>query len=198
MELKLTKPIVFFDLETTGINIGNDRIVEISMLKIFPNGNKESNTWLVNPEIEIPAEASAIHGITNEKVANETAFNTTFTDKTASFSGASDLLVNADISFLKEWKKTERNLMATVAFSTYSDKIYAIGTQGRGNIVEKSIGSLDFIIKSKLTKNLGIGLSAKNLLNPDFKMVQENPNSDITIQSFKKGINTSLSLNYKF
>lgn len=134
----------------------------------------------------------------NEKVANETAFNTTFTDKTASFSGASDLLVNADISFLKEWKKTERNLMATVAFSTYSDKIYAIGTQGRGNIVEKSIGSLDFIIKSKLTKNLGIGLSAKNLLNPDFKMVQENPNSDITIQSFKKGINTSLSLNYKF
>ena len=46
MELKLLKPIVFFDLETTGINIGNDRIVEISMLKIFPNGNKESKTWL--------------------------------------------------------------------------------------------------------------------------------------------------------
>jgi len=74
MELKLTKPIVFFDLETTGINIGNDRIVEISILKIFPNGNKESKTWLVNPEIEIPAEASAIHGITNEKVVTEPTF----------------------------------------------------------------------------------------------------------------------------
>ena len=74
MELKLTKPIVFFDLETTGINIGNDRIVEISMLKIFPNGNKESNTWLVNPEIEIPAETSAIHGITNERVVTEHTF----------------------------------------------------------------------------------------------------------------------------
>jgi DNA polymerase-3 subunit epsilon len=74
MELKLTKPIVFFDLETTGINIGNDRIVEISMLKIFPNGNKESNTWLVNPEIEIPAETSAIHGITNERVVTEPTF----------------------------------------------------------------------------------------------------------------------------
>ena len=74
MELKLTKPIVFFDLETTGINIGNDRIVEISMLKIFPNGNKESNTWLVNPEIEIPAETSAIHGITNERVVSEPTF----------------------------------------------------------------------------------------------------------------------------
>lgn len=74
MELKLTKPIAFFDLETTGINIGLDRIVEISILKIFPDGKKESKTWLVNPEIEIPAEASAIHGITNEKVVTEPTF----------------------------------------------------------------------------------------------------------------------------
>ena len=74
MELKLTKPIIFFDLETTGINIANDRIVEISILKIYPNGNKESKTWLVNPIIEIPKEASDIHGITNEKVLNEPTF----------------------------------------------------------------------------------------------------------------------------
>lgn len=74
MDLKLTKPIVFFDLETTGINVGKDRIVEISLLKIFPNGNKESKTWLVNPEIEIPEEVSAIHGITNEKVVTEPTF----------------------------------------------------------------------------------------------------------------------------
>ncbi|MBP8793685.1 MAG: 3'-5' exonuclease [Lutibacter sp.] len=75
MELKLSKPIVFFDLETTGINIANDRIVEISILKVFPNGNKESKTWLVNPVIEIPKEASDIHGITNEQVVNEPTFN---------------------------------------------------------------------------------------------------------------------------
>ena len=65
---------MFFDLETTGVNIGKDRIVEISILKVFPNGNKESKTWLVNPEVEIPAESSAIHGITNEMVANEATF----------------------------------------------------------------------------------------------------------------------------
>ena len=53
MELKLTKPIVFFDLETTGINVSKDRIVEISILKVFPNGNKESFTWRVNPEMKI-------------------------------------------------------------------------------------------------------------------------------------------------
>ena len=74
MELKLERPLVFFDLETTGINIAMDRIVEISILKIFPNGNKESKTWLVNPEIEIPKEASDIHGITNEKVVTEPTF----------------------------------------------------------------------------------------------------------------------------
>ncbi|WP_298370298.1 3'-5' exonuclease [uncultured Lutibacter sp.] len=75
MELELKKPIIFFDLETTGINIAKDRIVEISILKVFPNGNKESKTWLVNPEMEIPKEASDIHGITNEKVVTEPTFN---------------------------------------------------------------------------------------------------------------------------
>ena len=74
MNLNLEKPIVFFDLETTGVNIGTDRIVEISILKVFPNGNKESKTWLVNPEVEIPKNASDIHGITNEKVATEPTF----------------------------------------------------------------------------------------------------------------------------
>ncbi|HAO14557.1 MAG TPA: DNA polymerase III subunit epsilon [Tenacibaculum sp.] len=74
MELNLKKPIVFFDLETTGINIATDRIVEISILKVFPNGNKESKTWLVNPEIQISEEATAVHGITNEKVVSEPTF----------------------------------------------------------------------------------------------------------------------------
>lgn len=74
MELKLTKPICFFDLEATGTNVAKDRIVEISILKVFPNGNKESKTWLVNPEMPIPKEVIAIHGITDEKVANEPTF----------------------------------------------------------------------------------------------------------------------------
>jgi len=74
MQLNLTKPICFFDLETTGINISKDRIVEISILKVFPNGKEESRTWLVNPEMTIPKEVTEIHGITNEKVANEPTF----------------------------------------------------------------------------------------------------------------------------
>lgn len=74
MELKLHRPICFFDLETTGVEVAKDRIVEIAILKIFPNGNKESKTWLVNPGIPIPEHSTNIHGITNEKVANEPTF----------------------------------------------------------------------------------------------------------------------------
>ena len=75
MILQLNKPIVFFDLETTWIKVAVDRIVEISILKIFPNGNKESKTWLVNPTVLIPEETTLIHGITNEKVVNEPTFS---------------------------------------------------------------------------------------------------------------------------
>lgn len=73
-ELSLSKPMCFFDLETTGIDISKDRIVEISILKVFPNGNKESKTWLVNPEMPIPPSSTEIHGISDEKVANEPTF----------------------------------------------------------------------------------------------------------------------------
>lgn len=74
MELNLKRPICFFDLETTGVNISKDRIVEISILKIFPNGTQESKTWLVNPEMPIPPETTAVHGIDDAKVANEPVF----------------------------------------------------------------------------------------------------------------------------
>ena len=75
MELKLTRPICFFDLETTGIDVARDRIVEISIFKVFPNGTTESKTWLVNPTIPIPPQSTAVHGISDEKVANEPTFD---------------------------------------------------------------------------------------------------------------------------
>lgn len=74
MELSLKRPICFFDLEATGVSVTQDRIVEISILKVFPNGNRESKTWLVNPGMQMSDEVIAIHGISNEKVANEPSF----------------------------------------------------------------------------------------------------------------------------
>jgi DNA polymerase III subunit epsilon len=74
VQLKITKPIAFFDLETTGVNVGLDRIVEISILKINPDGTQESKTKRVNPEMPIPHEVSLIHGIYDKDVANEPTF----------------------------------------------------------------------------------------------------------------------------
>ena len=70
MKLNLKNSLVFFDLETTGTNIVSDRIVEISYLKVSPNGREESKTIRVNPEMHIPETSSAIHGIYDADVAD--------------------------------------------------------------------------------------------------------------------------------
>ncbi|HOI78141.1 MAG TPA: 3'-5' exonuclease [Petrimonas sp.] len=74
MKLNLKNPLVFFDLETTGINITKDRIVEISLLKVHPNGKEEIKSRLINPEMPIPAQSTAIHGITDDDVKDSPTF----------------------------------------------------------------------------------------------------------------------------
>ncbi len=74
IQLNLTNPIAFFDLETTGVNVASDRIVEISILKILVDGTKEIKTKRINPTIPIPKQASEIHGIYDKDVVNEPTF----------------------------------------------------------------------------------------------------------------------------
>ena len=74
MKLNLKRPIVFFDLETTGVDTAKDRIVEISMVKVMPDGDEITRTRLINPQMHIPEQATAIHGIKDENVANEPTF----------------------------------------------------------------------------------------------------------------------------
>ena len=74
MNLKLKRPIIFFDLETTGVDTSNDRIVEISLVKVSPDGTKSVKTRRINPEMHIPEEATAVHGITDEDVKDEPTF----------------------------------------------------------------------------------------------------------------------------
>ena len=76
MNLALDKPLCFFDLETTGVNIVKDRIVEIGIVKLHPNGKRESKSWRVNPQVKIPLEASEVHGITDIMVEKSPIFNT--------------------------------------------------------------------------------------------------------------------------
>lgn len=90
MSLNLKKPIVFFDLETTGVDVAKDRIVEISIMKIHPDGKKEIKTRRVNPEMPIPKESSEIHGIYDEDVKDEPTFRA-LAKSLAQFIGNSDL-----------------------------------------------------------------------------------------------------------
>lgn len=74
MSLKFSRPIAFFDIEATGLDTTKDRIVELAICKIHPDFSRESFSWLINPEMPIPAKASAIHGIYDQDVANEPTF----------------------------------------------------------------------------------------------------------------------------
>jgi DNA polymerase-3 subunit epsilon len=74
MKLNLKRPIVFLDLEATGLNVGSDRIVEIALLKVHPSGTTESKVYRINPTIPIPAETSKIHGIYDADIADAPTF----------------------------------------------------------------------------------------------------------------------------
>lgn len=87
MQLNLKKPIIFFDLETTGINITKDRIVEISIIKVMPSGEEVEKTRRINPEMPIPAEATAVHHITDEDVAQCPTFKMVAKDLARIFTG---------------------------------------------------------------------------------------------------------------
>jgi len=105
LDLKLKRPIAFLDLETTGINVTSDRIVELSVLKISPKGTEEWMTTRVNPGIPIPPKTTAIHGIKDEDVVNSPTFKE-IAKNLAAFLEGSDLAgynaVKFDIPVLAE------------------------------------------------------------------------------------------------
>ncbi|MCW8311830.1 exonuclease domain-containing protein [Sphingobacterium thalpophilum] len=90
MELKLKRPLVFFDLETTGVNVATDRIVEVSFLKVMPNGEETVYTKRINPERPIPPESSFFHGIYDEDIKDAPTFKAIATEL-AAFIGDGDL-----------------------------------------------------------------------------------------------------------
>lgn len=186
-----TNDISFLNTGDTGHVYG----IEFEIRKnIYEFGNENQN--------KLTAGFNASYMQTNQeldsdKVRNETNYNINLTNTEDSFSGASDLLLNGDVSFFKEFKN-EANIMATVSYSYFSDRLYALGTETKGNLVDKAVGTLDFIAKSKLNKHLGINLTIRNILDPTVERTQENNNQDITVLSYKKGVNFSLGINYQF
>ena len=90
MNINLTRPLAIFDLETTGVNVSSDRIVQIAILKVYPDGTEEKYMSLINPQLAIPAEASEIHGIYDKDVADQPTF-TEVADDIVSFLENCDL-----------------------------------------------------------------------------------------------------------
>ena len=148
-----------------------------------------------------------------EKVLEETGRAAAFTNTEASLQGASDILINADVSYSKEFSN-ESDFRATLAANYFSDRIYALGSTGRGHLVDRGFVTLDLITSAQLGKHLNLGLNLKNILNPLVERVNENAEGSldtdnpaisgfledgpVTALSYKKGMDFSLSLSYKF
>lgn len=105
MELNLNRPLVFLDLETTGLNVASDRIIEICLIKVYPDGKEEIRTDRVNPTIPVSPQAYEIHGISNEDLKDESTFMD-LAPALATFIGNSDLsgynAIKFDIPLLVE------------------------------------------------------------------------------------------------
>ncbi|ETN93787.1 TonB-dependent receptor [Zhouia amylolytica] len=179
------------------VNTGESAIAFGGELEIRKNIIKFSDENL-NNKLSFGFNASYMYtnqDFDEQKVIDETNLSVGFSDEEGKLTGASDLLLNGDISYLKDFSE-DKNLLATLSYNYFSDRLYAIGTNNRGNLVDKAVGTLDFIVKSQLNKNIGIGFKARNLLNPTVERIQET--QDVTVLSYKKGIDLNLSLTYKF
>ncbi|PRD48004.1 TonB-dependent receptor [Sphingobacterium haloxyli] len=130
-----------------------------------------------------------------EKVRNETIYNLNLTDDRAGFTGASDFLMNADLSFTRKWNN-ESDIVATVLYNHFSDRLYALGTEGKGNQIDRGVGTLDFILKYKISRKFGVDLGARNLLDPTYERIQDNTDAPVTILSYKRGARFSLGFKY--
>lgn len=158
----------------------------------FVNSNDMSNKLSLGVNLSLMTSKQDFNA---EKVSDETGYGANFTYDEGGLTGASDVLGNADVSYLIEVSE-KANVMATVSYGYFSDKMKAIGTQGRGHLIDKSNSVLDFVMKSQLNKKMNIGLSIKNILDPTYKTIQETQN--VVISSYKKGVDFSLSFSYKF
>ncbi|WP_366185277.1 TonB-dependent receptor [Flavobacterium ovatum] len=142
--------------------------------------------------------------LSNKKVNDENAFGANFTFTESKLSGASNFLANANLSFLKEFAEY-KDITATVSYSYFSDKLAVIGSSNIGNMVDKAVNKLDFVINSNISKSIKIGLIYNNILNPTFNRVLEQGKvpgksavGDILVTSYKSGSDIRLTLNYTF
>ena len=125
-------------------------------------------------------------------------YSTSFNKNTEELQGASPLILNADLSYKSNLFKDVKSTFNLVG-NYYSDRISALGSGQLGNVIEKGVVSLDFILKNKISEKSELNFTAKNLLNPKVQQVRELTNQeDIILSSFQRGINIGIQYKYKF
>lgn len=131
------------------------------------------------------------------EAGEENTFGTSFNRTSDDLEGASPLIVNADLNYSPVFENYRPK--ATLVFSYFSDRIFALGAGSLGNIVEKAVPTLNFIWKNPIGEHFEANLSATNLLDPDITLTREGTGSgDVIIREYALGINIGLTLKYKF
>ena len=137
--------------------------------------------------------------LNKDKISKENKGYTSavFTNTNAGIQGASPLIFNIDLSYRMKFKRYEPQY--TLVFNYFFDRIYALGAQGAGNVMEQGVPSMDLISKHKITERFSASANFKNLLNPSIERYQLVSGSDnVVISSFKRGYDISLGINYNF
>ncbi|WP_299884914.1 TonB-dependent receptor [uncultured Lacinutrix sp.] len=157
-------------------------------------------TLLVNedekPKLSAGFNATYMH--TEQDLKSSTGLYSSTLNRTDKLQGASPLIINADLSYTPTFGEKYKPT-ANLVFSYFSDRISALGSGQLGNIIEKGIPTVDFVLKNKIGKDFEINFSAKNLLDPSIERVRENTSfGDVTLSEYKRGIDLGLQLKYKF
>ncbi|WP_299259756.1 TonB-dependent receptor [uncultured Aquimarina sp.] len=204
--------------DITWANTGDSATVigaELELRKTIYKKEKEVKEDILESNFTIGVNAAYMYHsqkLDGEKVLEESELSFDPTYSETGISGASDLVANADIGYYTEFSK-EKNLRLTLVANYFSNRIFALGNFGRGNIIEKGVPTLDFITKAQLSERISLGLSFQNLLNPDIERFQEEASTssgdinpirsgdglqqrDVDMLSFKKGYNFKLSFTY--
>src|SRR4051812_23142499 len=184
MKLHLRNPICFFDLETTGTNITHDRIIEIGVIKLMPNGEVHRKTNLVNPTVPIPAESSVFHGIYDEDVKDKPTFKELAKDYARFFEGA-DLsgfsIVKMDVPML-----VEEFLRAGIDFDYQRKKI--IDAQKIFHLMEKRTlaAAYKFYMNKEMQESHTAEADAEATMDVLLAQVEKYEGQDVTDIAGKK------------
>lgn len=159
------------------------KIYEVNRAKMMSGWN----ITYMNTEQELNAE----------KVQEETMYRINFTNEKAPFTGSASLLANADVSLIIKGKEDKRRWISTLVYSYASERLYAIGTNGLGNIYEKPYHSFDALVKYE-TETFSTHIKFRNIMNTPIERYQRNSDGDYLVVSYKKGILAEISLAFRF